>query len=294
MISLSRCLSGLFFMINFNGTLVENAQLALENRGYTWGDALFETLKVVNSKILFWEDHYFRLMASMRILRMEIPMTFTMEFLEQQILNTIEANNLSSSAVKVRFNVDRGEGGNSLPITKTISYYIETEALEANSYTFFETSNTYTVDLYKDFFVAPGLLSTLNTNNRIMNVLGSIYAKENDLENCLLLNTDKNVIGALTGNVFLVNANKVKTPPLLDGCINGIMRKQVLELIKTTEDYEIEEASVSVFELQKADEVFITNVVQGIQPVLTYRKKTYGTKVSQDVVQRLNAKLQLD
>jgi len=281
-------------MINFNGTLVENTQLALENRGYTWGDALFETLKVVNSKILFWEDHYFRLMASMRILRMEIPMTFTMEFLEQEILNTIQANNLSSSAVKVRFNVDRGEGGNGLPIKKTISYYIETEALEDNSYTFFETSNTYTVDLYKDFFVAPGLLSTLNTNNRIMNVLGSIYAKENDLENCLLLNTDKNVIGALTGNVFLVNANKIKTPPLLDGCSNGIMRKQVLELIKATEDYEIEEASVSVFELQKADEVFITNVVQGIQPVLTYRKKTYGTKVSQDVVQRLNAKLQLD
>lgn len=280
-------------MINFNGTLVENPQLSLENRGYKWGDALFETLKVVNSKILFWEDHYFRLMASMRILRMEIPMTFTMEFLEQEILNTIQANNLRSSAAKVRFNVDRGEGGNSLPIKKTISYYIETEALVDISYTFFETSNTYTVDLYKDFFVAPGLLSTLNTNNRIMNVLGSIYAKENDLENCLLLNTDKNVIGALTGNVFLVNGNKIKTPPILDGCINGIMRKQVLELIKTTEDYEIEEASVSVFELQKADELFITNVVQGIQSVLIYRKKSYTNKVSQDLVQKLNAKWQL-
>ena len=280
-------------MINFNGTIVENTKLSLENRGYKWGDALFETLKVVNSKILFWEDHYFRLLATMRILRMEIPMTFTMEFLEQEILKTIKANSLNTSAVKVRFSVDRGEEGDYLPNEKTINYFIETEEVEGNSYSFFETLKPYTVDLYKDFFVAPGLLSTLNTNNKIINVLGSIYAQENELDNCLLLNTDKNLVGALNGNVFLVNANKIKTPPILDGCVKGIMRKQILDLIKNVEDYEIEEASVSVFELQKADEVFITNVIKGIQPVLTYRKKNYGNKVSQDLLKRLNAKLNL-
>ena len=279
-------------MINFNGTIVENAKLSLDNRGYKWGDALSETLKVVNSKILFWEDHYFRLMASMRILRMEIPMTFTMEFLEQEILKTIQANNLNESAVKVRFNVDRGEGAECIPNKKSISYSIETEKLEGNSYNFVY-SDTYTVDLYKDYFIAPGLLSTLNTNNKIINVLGSIFAQENDLDNCFLLNTEKNLIGALNGNVFLVNANKIKTPPILEGCSNGILRKQILELIKSVDDYEVEEASISVFELQKADEVFITNVVQGIQPVLRYRKKNYVTKVSQDLVQRLNAKLDL-
>ena len=78
-------------MVNINGTLVDTFtnQLSLENRGYKYGDALFETLKVFNSSILFWEDHYFRLMASMRILRMEIPMTFTMEFLEASFLDNL-------------------------------------------------------------------------------------------------------------------------------------------------------------------------------------------------------------
>ena len=282
-------------MINFNGTTIENnsKKLPLENRGYMWGDALFETLKVVNSKILFWEDHYFRLMASMRILRMEIPMSFTMEFLETEILKTIEANNLNASTVKVRFNVDRGEGGEFLPTKKSINYSIETEKLEGDSYLIVETSNLYSVDLFKDYFTAPGLLNSLNTNNKIINVLGSIYAKENDLDNCLLLNTDKNLIGALNGNLFLVNDDKIKTPPILDGCINGIMRKQIMELIKNSHDFQIEEASISVFELQKADELFITNVIQGIKPVITYRKKNYGTKVSQDLLKRLNAKLNL-
>src|SRR5690606_2741373 len=97
-----------FFMINLNGTLHNSAnnQLSLTNRGYQFGDALFETIKVVHGKILFWEDHYFRLMASMRILRMEIPMNFTMEFLESEIIKTLEANNLSKSTARIRLNVN--------------------------------------------------------------------------------------------------------------------------------------------------------------------------------------------
>ena len=97
-------------MINTNGLLQSksNSNIDLENRGYKYGDALFETLKVVYGKIFFWEDHYFRLMASMRILRMDIPMNFTMEFLEEELLKTVEANNLLKATARVRLNIDRG------------------------------------------------------------------------------------------------------------------------------------------------------------------------------------------
>ena len=89
-------------MVNFNGSLIDSAEsfFTSENRGYKYGDALFETLKVVNGKIFFWEDHYFRLMASMRIMRMDIPMNFTMEFLEAEILKTIEKLTLIISMLK--------------------------------------------------------------------------------------------------------------------------------------------------------------------------------------------------
>jgi branched-chain amino acid aminotransferase len=281
-------------MVNINGTLVDNnnSQLALENRGYKFGDALFETLKVVNSNILFWEDHYFRLMASMRILRMEIPMSFTMEFLESEILKTIEANPLVSSSVRVRLNIDRGAGGKYLPEGKAINYSIVTESMKDDLYALSDQLN-YTVDLFKDHFVAPGLLSTLKTNNKVINVLGSIYAQENGLDNCLLLNTNKQVVEALNGNLFLINGTTIKTPPLVDGCLKGIMRKQVMELIKDIDGYDILEESVSAFELQKADELFMTNVIQGIQPITAYRKKAYSTKVSKALVEKLNAKLKM-
>ena len=76
-------------MINLNGTLYseETAKLSIRNRGLLYGDAVFETIKGVNGQLFFWEDHYFRLMASMRIIRMEIPMHFSMEFLVSQIFD---------------------------------------------------------------------------------------------------------------------------------------------------------------------------------------------------------------
>ena len=81
-----------------------------------------------------------------------------------------------------------------------------------------------------------------------------IYANENDFDNCLVLNTNKSVIEALNGNLFLVKGDTIKTPPLEDGCLKGVMRKQILELLAKDVNLVVEEASISPFELQKADE----------------------------------------
>ena len=280
-------------MINFNGKLVQDSEVITnENRGYKYGDAVFETIKVVHGKLLFWEDHYFRLMSAMRIMRMEIPMNFTMEFLESEILKTLEANDLLKSTARVRLNVDRGDGGKYLPHSTVIGYNIKTESFSQDFYTL-QVDGEYTVDLYKDYYVSPDLLSTLKTNNKAINVLGSIYAAENGWQNCLLLNTNKQVVEALNGNIFLVKGETVKTPPLGDGCLKGVMRKQIIDVILNSGDYVLDESSISPFELQKADEIFITNVMFGIQPIMRYRKKTYATKISADILRRLNLKLRL-
>lgn len=280
-------------MVNFNGTLHDSSSnlLSLENRGYAYGDALFETLKVVHGKILFWEDHYFRLMASMRILRMEIPMDFTMEFLEAEILKTVDANQLLKASSRVRLNVHRVEGGKYTPSSRDIRYNILSEKLLSDFYVL--NPDPYTVELFKDFYVAPGLLSTIKSNNRIINILGSVFAKENNFENCLLLNTDKTVVEALNGNLFLVKDRVIKTPPLSEGCLKGIMRKQVIEVVEKLEGYVLEETPISPFELQKADELFITNCIVGIQPITKYRKKEFTVDVSKLLIERLNTKIRL-
>jgi branched-chain amino acid aminotransferase len=279
-------------MINSNGILVSNTEskLSFQNRGLHYGDAVFETLKVSAGKILFWEDHYFRLMSSMRIMRMEIPMNFTLEQLEEQILETIHASE-KSNAYRVKLIVWRSWGGKYTPTGKTIEYTIETETLDNPFYTLNESD--YEIELFKDHFINSGLLSTIKSTNKSINVLGSIYAEENDYQNCLLLNENKQVVEALNGNLFLIKGYTIKTPPLTDGCLNGILRKQLIAIIQNVPDYILEEASVSPFELQKADELWITNTIVGIQPILKFRKKEYKISVARELLAKLNTKARL-
>ncbi len=282
-----------FFMINHNGQLLSETEttISFTNRGLNYGDAVFETIRVSAGKVLFWEDHYFRLMASMRIMRMGIPMTFTPEFLEAEILKTVATIGEKNKTYRVKLLVWRNEGGKYTPTAKDVSFLITTEVLENSFYTI--SDSAYEVELFKDHYVTSGLLSTLKSNNRIINVLGSIYAQENDYANCLLLNEKKQVVEALNGNIFLVNGYKIKTPPITDGCLNGILRKQIIKVLGQVPDYILEETSVSPFELQKADEIFITNTVIGIQPVTKYRKKEFGTTVAKELLQKLNVKARL-
>ena len=273
-------------MINYNGELLAvDAALSNLNRGFLYGDGVFETLKIVDNKILYFEDHYFRLMASMRIVRMKIPTNFTLEFLETEILNLAKANLIENSA-RIRFTVFRNDGGFYLPKTREVSYLIQAYHLENKLYSV--DFSACEVDLYKDFFVSNQLLSTLKTTNKMIHITGSIYADENGFQNCLLLNNDKSIVEALNGNIFMLLGNTLITPPISDGCLNGILRKQVLSLSKINESVTFLEKSISPFDLQKADELFFTNVISGITPITKYRKKTYTTDLSLQLQRQLN------
>ena len=278
-------------MINFNGTLTEQPSFSAFNRAILYGDAVFETVRCHAGKIFFWEDHYFRLMASMRILRMEIPMEFTLENLEKELLNTLKVKNLDKSTSRIRLTVYRNEGGKYLPEDNSVGFYAFAEELENPFYILNEED--YEVELYKDHYINADLLSTLKTTNKITNITGSIFAKENGYANCLLLNNNKTVVEALQGNLFLVKGDLIKTPPLEEGCLRGIIRKQLIDIIGKLDTYTLEEAPISPFELQKADELFITNTIIGIQPITKYRKKNYANKIAKDLLGKLNAKARL-
>jgi branched-chain amino acid aminotransferase len=276
-------------MINFNGNIVaQDENVLTQNRAFLYGDGVFETLKIVNNKILFLEDHYFRLMASMRVVRMEIPMNFTMEFFEEQVLNLVLQKGISASA-RARITVFRNDGGLYLPKTNEVSYLVHATALENTSYVL--NTAEYEVDLYKDFYVTKQLLSSIKTTNKLINVTGSIFAHENGLANCLLINDAKNVVEGLQGNLFLLTGKKLITPPVSEGCLNGIMRKQILALAKKVEGIEVIEEIISPFDLQKADELFLTNVITGIQPITKYRKKEFTSNLAHLLVQKLNESL---
>lgn len=265
-------------MINQNGSLrsKEDFNLSLDNRAFKYGDGIFDTLKFKDGGLHFLEDHYFRLMSSMRMLRMRIPMDFTLDYYEKQIRLTLEANDLNQEG-RVRVNVFRKDGGLYTPLSNEINFIIEATTLPTYPDELVE------IELYKDFPVASGLLSTIKTNNRMVNILGSIYAKENEYQNCILINEKKELVEALNANVFLVNGNEIITPSLDSGCINGIIRKKMIELLKKDQNFTVKELSISPFDLLKVDEVFLTNSINDIQSVDRYRKKKYAKEKTQEI-----------
>ena len=270
-------------MLNYNGNLVafDDVKITPNNRAFKYGDSVFETIKVVHGKLVFWEEHYFRLMASMRMLRMKIPMNFTLEFLEEQILKIVSVNE-NNKNTRARLSVTRKDGGFYTPNTNEIDYLIESQEIE------YSTKASYKVDLFKDFYVYSGYLSTVKTNNKLIHTLASIYAKENELDNCILLNERKGVVEVTNASLFLIKGTLIKTPPLTEGCLKGIAREKVISVITSSNNYTLEEAIISPFEIQKADEVFITNSIIGIQPVTNYRKKEFSTDISKKLAMSFN------
>jgi len=274
-------------MINFNGIFIPSKDNQLyNNRGFLFGDAVFETLKIVDNRILFFEDHYFRLMSSMRILRMDIPMNFTMEFIENQILSLV-AQIEKSPSYRIRLTIYRDSKGLYLPKDNKVSFLINAKPLKNVLYTF--SQENYEVDLYKDFYITKQLLSSIKSTNRAINIIGSIFAQENQLQNCLLMNDSKNVIEALNGNIFMLFDKKLITPPISEGCVGGVLRRQILTIIRKTKEIEVIEQPISPFDLQKADELFVTNIIQGIQSVTKYRKKEFNTDLAKKILLKLNA-----
>ncbi|PHS52260.1 MAG: aminotransferase class IV [Lutibacter sp.] len=269
-------------MINLSGTILKKSEEVLNsnNRGFKYGDALFETMKVKNSRTYFIEDHYFRLMASMRMLRMEISMSFTLEFFESEIIKTVRSNKLEDA--RVRFTVFRKEGGLYHPLTNQIDYLIEALPLTLT------IKENYAIELFKDYYIYSGILSSIKTTNKITNVLASIYASENGVDNCVLLNEKKQVVEAINGNIFMVKGNFIITPPITEGCVKGIARKKMLEIVSKSEKYNLQETAISPFELQKADEIFITNVIVGVQPVSAYKKSILNKKVASELALELS------
>lgn len=275
-------------MINHNGEIldIEAVPFRADFRPIQYGDAIFETVKYNGNTFLNWEDHYFRAMATMRILRMEIPLDWSPEFLEEQMLETLKATHIETGAARVRLTIYRDAEGKYTPIGNVNMGFI-VQAEQWPDAEFELNREGLKVDVYKDHEVPKSMLSNLKTTNALLYTLAGIYAKENELDDVLLINSDKHVVEATSSNIFMLQGDKLITPPLESGALRGIMRKHV---IKYTQSWglEVEEKGFSPFDLQRADEVWLTNSMRGIQWVGQYRKKTYGNDKAKEVMAKLN------
>ena len=271
-------------MINFNGKITDLSDQLINNRAFLYGDAVFETLIIFNDKILFWEDHYFRLMSSMRIIRLDIPDKYTPEFFKENIIK-IHNNISQTGSSRIRINIYRVSGGKYKPEKNTPSFIISCESINYNIYKL--NKGHYEVDLYKDYYLDNQLISSIKSNNKIINVVASIYASENGFDNCILLNKDKLVSEFINSNLFIIKDEKIYTPTLKSGCLNGVVRKNLFKILSSS-SFELCEQDLSTFDITQSDEIFGTNIAQGIFSVTKFRKKDYDCSKTKKIITMLN------
>lgn len=272
-------------MVNINGQIYANddAFISIFNTSLISGDLIFENIIVSRNKVLFYEDHYFNLLSSMRILKIKIPMSFTPEFLEKQLLSLYAKSGFVDDNILMRILICNNVASKVNPTT--VKYYIY-DVRQIN----YSTSNfeKYTLDVFKDYFKNTGLLSNLTTNSQLIQRIGLRYCQENDFNDCVILNNSKTISESLNGNIFMVMNDKVLTPSLNDGSNNNVIRTKIIELINNDiEGFDVIEQSLSVFDIQKSDELFISNINFGIQPVRKFRKKVFTDEITSLIMNKL-------
>ncbi len=258
--------------ICFNGKIVSEAEpvLRASNRGYRYGDGLFETMKVVNGKILLGDYHFERLFSGLSLLKFEIPSLFTPEKLQQEILTLCRKNECERLA-RIRLSVFRGNGG-LYDADKTLQYLIECWPLNETINNLNE--NGLVIDIYPDAEKGCDKFSNLKSANFLPYSMAALFAKENKLNDCLLLNINGSIADSTIANVFIIKNGVVITPGLEDGCVNGVMRKHLIEKLQTM-GYKLRIEAITVSTLKAADEVFLTNAINGIRWVKQFRDKMY-------------------
>ncbi|NSL88512.1 aminotransferase class IV [Chitinophaga solisilvae] len=260
----------------YNGKYVHTGDpiLTADNRSFRYGDGCFETLKVYQGNVVLGDLHFERLLASLNLLHFEVPAHFTKTFFFTQILDLCHKNQVAEMA-RVRFTVFRADGGLYDPVNNQPCYVIQTWDLNKSVMELNETG--LLLDVFPDARKSSDKFSSIKSNNCLPYVMAAMYARQHRLNEVLLLNQYGRVADSTIASVFIVHQKTIYTPPLSEGGVCGVMRKH---LLKSDLPFRIIEQPLTIEDLENADEIFLTNAIQGIRWVGAFRDSSYGNATS--------------
>jgi aminodeoxychorismate lyase len=249
------------------------------NRGLRYGDGLFETIKVSTGQLIFGNEHFSRLWKGLALLQFELPKLFTQQKLQAEILALVQKNKHQKYA-RVRLMVFKGDGGlydakNNLP-----NYTIQSWALPAEKGLLNE--NGLVVGLYQDAKKSCDSFSAIKHNNFLPYTMAALYAKKNKWNDALVLNQYSNICDSTIANIFICKDEQIFTPPLTEGCIEGITRNRIIKILQQN-NFTITEKPLLQSDILTADEVFLTNAINNMQWVGQIADKSYTNRVVQKI-----------
>jgi branched-subunit amino acid aminotransferase/4-amino-4-deoxychorismate lyase len=268
-----------------NGHLISvyEPAVAFNNRAFRYGDSLFETIRVCNNRLMFLRDHILRLRLGMTVLRMNVPAEFNYENIQELIIQLLK-HNVHAPNARVRLTIFRNEGGFYTPETNDISFLIESEELEKP---YELNSKGLWMDVYGDIKKPINKLSNIKCGSAILYVMAGLARQSMKLDDCFILNDLGNICESISGNIFAVRNGTLYTAPLSEGCVAGIMRKQIMSLANANKILTFE-SPITINTLMNADEVFLSSSIKGVEWVGQFKQKFYTNKTAQFFTDKLN------
>jgi len=273
------------FVINNGQILPEDGySVKASNRGFAYGDGVFETIRIINGKVYRLDAHISRMLEGLRALKIKVPHDYTVDFFESQLNELIQKNEIEKGG-KAKIMAFRNSGGAVSPLNNTPSYFISAVNYANNLFQLNEEG--YKVDIYHGTRSSRNKLSMYKTMNYLEYIMAAIDNQEKGLDECFIQNEKGAIIETSSSNVFLVSNGVLYTPSIEEGCVAGTMRMHAINLA-IENGIKIYECSLTPQNILVADEIFLTNAVKGIQWVGSYRTKRYFNTISKELVDKLN------
>ena len=270
--------------IIFNHNILNEKKLkfSVHNRAFLYGDGLFESIKIINGKPFNLEAHLKRLFSASTLLNLQI--SISKKNLRNKITLLIKENKIVNAG-NLKIIIFRKKGGKFLPNHNSTSFLIMSEKSDNNLFKL--NKNALALGLFRDQLKPKGELSNCKTISALQSVMCSIDARKKEKDDCLMFNSENNIIESSNSNVFYVKDKVIYTPKLLGGCVDGTMRKCILNLKNL--DFNIIETEVKIEDILNADEVFLSNAISGIRWVSSIEDSKFSQQnVSQLLIAKIN------
>lgn len=275
--------------ISFNGKIIRRDEFAIspQNRAFRYGDGVFESIRM-HGGVTLWEDlHFKRLQKAARKLHLKMIPGWSETSFNTYLSDLYQANHANEKAARIRLSLFRNDGGLYTPLTNNASIVIESEPIDHDAFAL--NAIGLSIGVYDEIPKPINALSSVKSINALIYVLTCIRKRDLGLGDMLLLNDQGMIAEASSSNIFMVKDGQLITPALSQGCVEGVMRTVVMELAGDI-GMRVKETSIALNELNDADEVLLTNAIQGVRWVSQFNGKKYQNKMATALVEALNIK----
>jgi len=260
-----------------NGNFIntETPAIPITHRAFQYGDGFFESMRTKDGQLQYSTYHIDRIKESLLFFNLSHPEIGNLYFLHDLITSLCHKNRLLDARIKLF--IVRSHGGKYIPNTTVAELYAIAEPISDIDIP--SSVELHICTTYKRLSAEIYPLSNYKSISCASYIQSALAIKKAGWTDAIFCNEKDNIVETLSSNIFFQKENTIMTPPLSDGCLNGVMRRVMIDKLKN-EGNTLYEKSISMTEIDSFSSAFISNAVLGIIPITKIGDLQFTPKVS--------------